>query len=130
MGDKRKPAPAGHVAELGQQERVPFDPMIRQGRRSPSRTGATHEIDYDPRTLKKAEKRLAVVFACRYLTRRRGDEGRYRAPTTIQASWRARQPSTTARMTMKPVKAAQSTATSRGGDPEGPADRTASRIGR
>ena len=28
---KRKPAPAGHVAELDQQGRVPFDPVIRQG---------------------------------------------------------------------------------------------------
>src|SRR3954467_4312821 len=56
----RKPAPAGHVAELDQQERVPFDPMIRQGRRSPSRTGATHENDYERRTLKKSGKPVAV----------------------------------------------------------------------
>lgn len=26
-----EPAPAGHVAELGQQERVPLDSMTRQG---------------------------------------------------------------------------------------------------
>jgi len=29
--ETRKPAPAGHVAELDQQERVPFDPVTDRG---------------------------------------------------------------------------------------------------
>ena len=47
-------------------------------------------------------------------------EGPQRAPTTIQSSRRARQPSTTPRIAMKAVNASQSTTTSRVAEPLGP----------
>lgn len=65
---RRRTRPAGAGA---------LDPVIRQGRRSPSRTGATHEYDYDPATLKNAGRPLPVTSGLHPGHGRRGRRDRF-----------------------------------------------------